>query len=627
MMAAEEAPLVSKRDGTYEKSHGKDLDAPLSAGDTLGLLLGHAKLSSLEISKLASDRRSYGLAWMILTLFKKVSLHGSACMARVGLVLEDRNSSSLFHPEKTALLLTSLPETTKKLSFPGENAQFLEFLPANALAFLHSLVVKDVLCAADSRGMLHLTFWMSWCDLKGLQQLQVNMGGRGPREAADASVQALASGLTKSVVPQLRVFELYGRACGEKGTRAVLTALKSEEEEEERPPVEELRMHVIGMAQQEADAICSGRVPFLKGLQVMDSAIKTFLDALMQREGVVGLTAPFFELSILLGNNYIVLDHSALTSRMTECLLANKLGCLRRFVYDLPYGGRFFASDPWSRVFDDAFRTARLPHICTLNVHCVNLVVAGLFVGLEGGNFPSLRSLSLRRVSVGSEDMEVLGRAAVAQRLRQLEELDLLEIRRRFGGGELSLVMFTQALGAGQMPHLKRLAVPLSSDCIVALAGVFVLNDLPALKTLEVYSWFREGGLKAFFEGLRPTTLPSLCRFGFRGLGFFRKLSDDDAGALAAALREGRLPALESLSLRGTPSGIDRLRESDWGGRAGVVSLVVDSDDLPGSEASEGSGSLPPSLIGSSLADDEALEEILGLDSEVESLPSLFSLE
>mmetsp|Transcript_13464 Transcript_13464/g.26650 ORF Transcript_13464/g.26650 Transcript_13464/m.26650 type:complete len:555 (+) Transcript_13464:330-1994(+) len=544
-------------------------------------------------------------------------------------VLEDRLSSSLFHPKKTALLLASLPETTKKLSFPGENAQFLELLPADALAFLQSLVVKDVLCAADSRGMLHLTLWMTWCDLKGLQHLQLNMGERGhlqvtmgergSREAGNAYVQALASGLTKSVVPQLRVFELYGRACGEKGTRAVLTALKSEEGE--RPPVEELRMDVIEMAQQEADAICSGEVPFLKCLQVINSAVGTFSDALMQREGMVGLSAPSFELSILLDSFSLTAGFNPLelASKISECLLANKLCCLKRLVYDLPYGGVFFFS------CFDAFRSVRLPHMSTLNVHCTDMRVEGLFVGLEGGNFPSLRSLSLRRAFVGREDMEALGRAAAAQRLRQLEELDLLEIN-TFIIGSGDFVMLAQALGAGQMPHLERLAVPLSSDCIVALAGVFVLNDLPALKTLEVYSWFREGGLKAFFEGLRPTTLPSLCRFGFRGLGFFRKLSDDDAGALAAALREGRLPALESLSLRGTPSGIDRLRESDWGGRAGVVSLVVDSDDLPGSEASEGSGSLPPSLAGSSLANDEALEQISGLDSEVdEEVESLSS--
>jgi len=535
-------------------------------------------------------------------------------------VLEDRLSSSLFHPKKTALLLASLPETTKKLSFPGENAQFLELLPADALAFLQSLVVKDVLCAADSRGMLHLTFWMSWCDLKGLQQLQVNMGGRGPREAADASVQALASGLTKSVVPQLRVFELYGRACGEKGTRAVLTALKSEEGE--RPPVEELRMDVIEMAQQEADAICSGEVPFLKCLQVINSAVGTFSDALMQREGMVGLSAPSFELSILLDSFSLTAGFNPLelASKISECLLANKLCCLKRLVYDLPYGGVFFFS------CFDAFRSVRLPHMSTLNVHCTDMRVEGLFVGLEGGNFPSLRSLSLRRAFVGREDMEALGRAAAAQRLRQLEELDLLEIN-TFIIGSGDFVMLAQALGAGQMPHLERLAVPLSFDGIVALAGAFALNDLPALKTLEVFSLFREGGLKAFAEGLRPTTLPSLCRLGFRSLGLSGQFSDDDAGALAVALREGRLPALGGLFLTGIPSAIDRLREGDWGSRAGVVSLVVDDDDdLPFLAVSEGSGSLPPSLAGSSLANDEALEQISGLDSEVdEEVESLSS--
>uniref|UniRef100_A0A0G4H1M9 Uncharacterized protein n=1 Tax=Chromera velia CCMP2878 TaxID=1169474 RepID=A0A0G4H1M9_9ALVE len=521
MMAAEEVSLVPKGDGSSsEHSHGDDPNVPLSAEFALGLLLGHAQPSSMEISKLASDRRSYGLAWVILVSLKKKNVDLPFFDSLELSIHQELPLSVVMYPQKIALLLVSLPETTEKLSFPGEYAQFLELIPADALAFLQSLVVKDVLSSPD--GILQLIFWMSWCDLIGLQHLHLDMGERGPEEDRDVYVQALAGGLTRSVVPQLKLFELYGRACGEKGTRAVLSALKSEE----RPPVEELRMDVVEMARPDADAICIGGFPFLKGLQVIDNAADTLLDALLRKEAVV----------------------------------------------------RFLSE------------------------------ANGFFLGLERGNFPRLRSLTLPASMRGRGGvLEALGRAAAAKRLQQLEALSFASEFYPYRKG--GFAQFAQALGAGQMPHLKRLCIPLFDDCIVALTGAFALNDLPALEELEVLSAFRKGGLKAFAEGLGPNTLPSLCRLEFGCLGTWPgRLIDEDTDALGLALREGRLPALKRLCVRGVGKVIRPLLGADWGGRGELVRLVIeDSDTLDFSafDGSEGSASSPASLFGSnsSLAD------------------------
>jgi len=220
--------------------------------------------------------------------------------------------------------------------------------------------------------------------------------------------------------------------------------------------------------------------------------------------------------------------------------------------------------------FFEAFRSVRLPilHTFDLSPNSDNRP-EGFLAGLEKGNFPNLHVMRLREMQVGRREMEVLGKAASAKRLLELEELDLLETNAHEGGEFLA-----QALGAGQLPKLKKLCLPLRNECISALTRAFGLNDLPALERLQVRSRFREGGLRALAEGLRPSTLPSLERLDFFSIGVGSAVSVDEGEVLGSALNEGRLPALKNVSLSGMRSAIDRLRERDWGiGREIILNL------------------------------------------------------
>ena len=192
-------------------------------------------------------------------------------------------------------------------------------------------------------------------------------------------------------------------------------------------------------------------------------------------------------------------------------------------------------------------------------------------LGRLGLALPALETLALLEPTAGPDGVQ---RLAVGLGAGALPAVNLFAVS-GMHVGDAGASELAAALGRGALPRLKRLTLckaAIGDAGLVALAPA--LRRVPALEHLNLWgNPFGDEGLAALVAppaGAPPTTTAELAEL--RDLYLNRaQITDAGCAALASALDGGALPALDRLSLEGTPASAAAKATVR---RAGVVVLV-----------------------------------------------------
>jgi hypothetical protein len=192
-------------------------------------------------------------------------------------------------------------------------------------------------------------------------------------------------------------------------------------------------------------------------------------------------------------------------------------------------------------------------------------------LGRLGLALPALETLALLEPTAGPDGVQ---RLAVGLGAGALPAVNLFAVS-GMHVGDAGASELAAALGRGALPRLKRLTLckaAIGDAGLVALAPA--LRRVPALEHLNLWgNPFGDEGLAALVAppaGAPPPTTAELAEL--RDLYLNRaQITDAGCAALASALDGGALPALDRLSLEGTPASAAAKATVR---RAGVVVLV-----------------------------------------------------
>jgi hypothetical protein len=192
-------------------------------------------------------------------------------------------------------------------------------------------------------------------------------------------------------------------------------------------------------------------------------------------------------------------------------------------------------------------------------------------LGRLGLALPALETLALLEPTAGPDGVQ---RLAVGLGAGALPAVNLFAVS-GMHVGDAGASELAAALGRGALPRLKRLTLckaAIGDAGLVALAPA--LRRVPALEHLNLWgNPFGDEGLAALVAppaGAPPPTTAELAELRDLYLNH-AQITDAGCAALASALDGGALPALDRLSLEGTPASAAAKATVR---RAGVVVLV-----------------------------------------------------
>uniref|UniRef100_A0A0G4I7X8 Uncharacterized protein n=1 Tax=Chromera velia CCMP2878 TaxID=1169474 RepID=A0A0G4I7X8_9ALVE len=486
-------------------------------------LFEHARPTVKEISEWASDRKGFGLAWVLLEFIKT----GRALLPLERLDLSDFSLGA----GKLTCLFSSLPE----------GPHFVETLRCSphvckdkSLSVLLSFFER--LKGGGTGGGTSIclkTLDLSKCDLDDIADVMflllprsvehLDLSGNRLRTP---SMTVLSSVLALDRLPHLLSFDLSDNPLGPSGLRALSRGLSS--------PTQVLHLQSLKLART----------------KVREEGVETLAEALKARKTTSLQTLD------LEGNDMRAGGLKQLASAVNEeavphlrvlTLKENKLTRLRSNEVDFAPLAEFLS-------------TSALKELEELDLSDNPLYVGGnegdfAFAAalLVPGRFPKLRRLNLGGFPMHSGQVEVFATALGVEGAPSFEELVLSHA----GEGESSegIVALANALGSGHQSQLRAFRMHHRGDILreafVGFSGSLGAGKNPNLRSLELFVLSRgdgsefSGGVSAMAEVIREGGLSSLENFR---LNIFVRSTDGAAlASLGEALGGGGCPSLQKL--------------------------------------------------------------------------------
>uniref|UniRef100_A0A0G4IB46 Uncharacterized protein n=1 Tax=Chromera velia CCMP2878 TaxID=1169474 RepID=A0A0G4IB46_9ALVE len=534
-----------------------------SRDESLNFFMHRMKLNPQSLSNVATQRESFGLAWLSAFLKTKVSVRGLS-------------------PEEIYVLLNVLPSTVEEIKLDSRAVRgralplllnFLKRVAAGREGKTEAPRLKSFTFAENSIGPEEASQVLPLL-LPSLENLCLKGNPLGSE-----GIRAVAEGVKEGNAASLRMLDLEATGLEKEGLETLCEAMR-----EKSLKVETLnlsRNDIGGLEEMQGlcSVLCVSSLPSLLELLVRkcgltDDAVKPLTESMARRD------LPNLEVLDLGGNCF------------EGGFLGDLGGALR--AGGVPRLRELRVNDAWRRElvgkkFSEAFLGALSAPECPpdLCVRGVCLFPSSLnekeVRALGTCRYPSIRTLDLRLFS--NQVTPFLEEMISADKGPKYEMLDLLL---RFG------------VNANQGLRLVGEAIERGHFCCVRKLGI----DTRAFVGWEEEEENIEEGKSALFSSLIHTKLPMLSEFRMQGC----PLTDAEITRFTEAVRVGNLSGLRVLQLAGSSESYD-----EWFGSEGMETLmgaVVESAEglpflerlsLSRTRAGEGGVSLGAALMSGKL--------------------------